>query len=211
MACFSTQSMASKSSSSTSGGSSAGSDEEDFGGDLAERYCEAITKLTPAIVAVLKNEIEIVLPKAFAKGLIGDGMYNTGITLQSDPQQQASQLLSMVKAQIKFKLSFYVTFLDILRSTTAPLGTWLTGLHRRQTRLHRKWLTSRRRKRRGKRSGIVREIGNVLTAPVPPLALGHMGILVGVVKGTTRRGTRDFRASPSPRRLLLAATWQKRR
>ena len=97
------------------------SDEEDFcdGDVFAKLRCNAITKLNSDIAAVLKNEIKTVLSKALSESLIGEDMHNKGMTSQSDPQLQATQFLGMVKAQIVIKQSFYSTFLEILRSTTA--------------------------------------------------------------------------------------------
>lgn len=98
--------------------SSDSSGEDDINGDTAELYCEAIKKLTPDIVPVLRNEIKSILDNAYSKGIVGEDVYTSGITLKEN-SHQASQLLVIVAAQIKVKHRFCHTFLKILRSMKA--------------------------------------------------------------------------------------------
>lgn len=76
------------------------SSEDEDSRDRAKLYCEALTKLTPDIVPVLRTKIGSINSKCFSEGIIGEDMYTRGITLQDD-SHQTRQLLVMVSAQIK--------------------------------------------------------------------------------------------------------------
>ena len=86
---------------------------------MKKAYCEAITKLMPAIVPVLKSEIAVVVSEAYSKGLIGKSVYSEAITPQSDPRQKTETFLMTVKSQINTRINFYDIFLEIIRNTEA--------------------------------------------------------------------------------------------
>lgn len=83
-----------------------------------EVYRDAITKLTPEIVAVLQNEATSIFSKAYAAELIGEDFYTKSLNSQ-DPSVEIGKLLLTVKDKIKVKISSYDKFSGILKDSAA--------------------------------------------------------------------------------------------